>query len=572
VNLSAPVKTLATLLVVAFLLPMAPMLHAQTRLPPDGHLRLIVHNGTGDGDSYYVGQTVPVGAQTPSGFEFVKWFKTEGDGSLSAPLQADGNFIMGRDNSEIAATFAKLESWFPPGPEGNTKGLLLPKPQSGQARRLEQRLRITLNRGSSARPPYSEVLGALRVKMKWKEATNVRFFTTETGGQEITNEDVLPKDSFKPKAENVYEASIWYEGNLTQEQISQISQSGNTPKVTIQMNFVVEGNDKPISWTGALMPVDIRVYRPQEVQEAVTWNLTRKQKTIPDSEIEQKKVGIRVNKDGTDGGNENDLIEVEFASTILDGFNLVIKRTSPKLRVFASRDGTNVVLDQSEVVVPDAMKPPTSYWVECTDDMPSGDVEFYIRPKSGGQDTKLKALPFRSFSFVVCALSGEVWGNPASASSQGLYKICENLYLDGYNIHYFPESSEARALAEIRDERNNCGIQKIGVCGYSHGGGSTYRLAVAIGQINFSGYIDAIANSYTLDTLSEDRYPIGSAYHFNYYQRNWSLALPLRGDKTKPPGANIEKDFTSTTDHMSIDDNATVANDLKAALKAQITP
>lgn len=257
-NLSAPVKTLATLLVVAFLLPMAPMLHAQTRLPPDGHLRLIVHNGTGDGDSYYVGQTVPVGAQTPSGFEFVKWFKTEGDGSLSAPLQADGNFIMGRDNSEIAATFAKLESWFPPGPEGNTKGLLLPKPQSGQARRLEQRIRITLNRGSSTRPPYSEVWGALRVKMKWKEATNVRFFTAEIGGQEIANEDVLPKDSFKPKAENVYEASIWYEGNLTQEQIAQMSQSGNTPKVTIQMNFVVEGNDKPISWTGALLPVQIK--------------------------------------------------------------------------------------------------------------------------------------------------------------------------------------------------------------------------------------------------------------------------------------------------------------------------
>jgi len=262
VNLSAPVKTLATLLVVAFLLPMAPMLHAQTRLPPDGHLRLIVHNGTGDGDSYYVGQTVPVGAQTPSGFEFVKWFKTEGDGSLSAPLQADGNFIMGRDNSEIAATFAKLESWFPPGPEGNTKGLLLPKPQSGQARRLEQRLRITLNRGSSARPPYSEVWGALRVKMKWKEATNVRFFTAETGGQEIANEDVLPKDSFKPKAENVYEASIWYEGNLTQEQIAQMSQSGNTPKVTIQMNFVVEGNDKPTSWSGSLLPADIDFVHP----------------------------------------------------------------------------------------------------------------------------------------------------------------------------------------------------------------------------------------------------------------------------------------------------------------------
>jgi hypothetical protein len=254
--------------------------------------------------------------------------------------------------------------------------------------------------------------------------------------------------------------------------------------------------DEPMNKKARLASVEIKVYRPQEVQEAVTWNLTRKQKVIPASEIEQKKVGIRVNKDGNDGGNENDLIEVEFASAVLEGFDLVIKRTSPKLKVFGSKDGSNVILDNNEALVPESMKPPRSYWVECSDDMPSGEIEFYIRPKSGGQDTKLKAIPFRSFKTVVGALSGEVWDNAASASSQGIYKICEDLYLDGYNIHYYPESSESDCKTELKDQRDKCGVNKVGVFGYSHGGGSTYETTVFMGQVDYTGYIDAIRNNF----------------------------------------------------------------------------
>jgi hypothetical protein len=227
-----------------------------------------------------------------------------------------------------------------------------------------------------------------------------------------------------------------------------------TLDLTYKANLAADGVEYSIKDTVGvtLSPVIIKVYRPQEVQEAVKWKLTRKQKVIPDSEISQKKVGVRVNKDGNDGGNENDLIEVEFASTALDGFDLVIKRTSPELKVFGAKDGTNLIMDQNEAVIPEAMIPPRSYWVECTDAMPSGDIEFWLRPKSGGQDIKVKTLPFRSFQSVICALSGEVRGNPAMAASQGIYKICEDLYLDGYNIHYYPESSEKGCRDEIEDE------------------------------------------------------------------------------------------------------------------------
>jgi hypothetical protein len=285
------------------------------------------------------------------------------------------------------------------------------------------------------------------------------------------------------------------------------------------------------------------------------------------------KVGIRVNKDGNDGGNENDLIEVEFASMVIEGFDVVIKRTSSNLKVYGSKDGTNPILNQYEVVVPEAMKPPRSYWVECTDDLPGGEIEFYIRPKSGGQDTKLIALPFRSFKSVVCALSGEDWDKPASAASQGIYKICEDLYLDGYNIHYFSESSEGRCKIEAKNQRDECGTNVLGIFGYSHGGGSTYNVALFLSQVNYSGYIDAIQNNFgNVNPFAEERYPTGSSYHVNYFQRNLPLDVPLRGNKTQPPGANVELDLTDTTTHATIDGSSVVADGIKTTLKGKINP
>ena len=257
-NSPAPTKTLTLLLAAAFLLPGVCVLHGQTGRSHQGYLTLSVHSGSGDGSCYSKGQRVRIGAETPSGFEFVKWFKVKGDGELTSPLEPSGDFTMGSGDSEIAATFAKLETWFPPGPEGTTKGLLLPKPASGQATRLEHRLRVTLNRGPSPGPPYSEIWSALSVKMKWEAATHVRFFTSQSGGQEVKSNTIVPSSSFKPKGEGIYEASLWYQGNLTQKQIAQMSQSGQKPEVKIQLNIAVEGKDKPTSSTASLLPFEVK--------------------------------------------------------------------------------------------------------------------------------------------------------------------------------------------------------------------------------------------------------------------------------------------------------------------------
>jgi hypothetical protein len=172
-----------------------------------------------------VDQNVPVRATPPDGFTFVKWFQTNGDGKFTDPSATGTDFTMGTKDATVVATFVKLETWFPPGPEGTTKGLLLPS--SRQASRLEQRIRVTVNRGSSSSTPqFSEIWKALSVRIKWQAATHVRFFTSQRGGKEVKSNTIVPSTSFQPKREGIYEASLWYEGNLTHEQIAQMNPEG----------------------------------------------------------------------------------------------------------------------------------------------------------------------------------------------------------------------------------------------------------------------------------------------------------------------------------------------------------
>ena len=182
----------------------------------------------------------------------------------------------------------------------------------------------------------------------------------------------------------------------------------------------------------------------------------------------------------------------------------------------------------------------------------------------------MKSIPFRTFNSVVTALSGETAFGGGGPGTHGTYDICEDLYLNGYNVHYYDEAQESRCIAEMNDQGNLCEVNSIAVFGYSHGGGSTYRVVNSgLGGLNllYTGYIDAVNNSFTLNPSSEERRPPGSPFHFNYYQTNGFL-----NGQPSVPVADQELDLTATTDHSSIDNDATVINDLTASLRANITP
>jgi len=210
---------------------------------------------------------VRVSAWPPGGFDFIQWFQTYGGGVLDSALDSDTVFTMGQSDSTIVATSAKLESWFSPGPETNATGLLLPKPTTGVATRVEERLRVTLHRGISAEPPYSRIWNALAVRIKWQAATYERFFTAENGGVEIRTPTLLLKSVFRLQQENTYEGSLWYQGNLTQTQIAKLTLNGQKLQVTIDVNFMVAGNDRPPSWTGNLLPIDIKEVASDQIND-----------------------------------------------------------------------------------------------------------------------------------------------------------------------------------------------------------------------------------------------------------------------------------------------------------------
>lgn len=300
------------------------------------------------------------------------------------------------------------------------------------------------------------------------------------------------------------------------------------------------------------------------------WGIPREERVIPQDEIDQRGVGIRVNGDGNDGGDENDLIELELDVEIPDGMELVVKRASNNLKVYGEKDATSAILTSgSESVVNQSMLPPRSYWVEATDSVASGNITFAIRSAGGGNATDIAAIPFRTYTTVVTSLSGET-GLGGDPLTHGTYDISLDLYKKGYNIHYYDEGEADRCLAEMSDQGTKCKVTDAAIFGYSHGGGSTYRVANASPgglTIKYTGYIDAVTNRWLGTFESEERRPPGSAYHFNYYQTNGVL-----DGKPSVPAADLEKDLTATTDHFTIHKGAAVIKDLTNSLEANINP
>jgi hypothetical protein len=109
---------------------------------------LEVLNGEGSGD-FPQGAEVSIKPTVPAGFAFVRWFKQDGDGNLKKPFMAQTTYVMGKKGAQVAAVFARIESWFPPGPEDGKEGILLAKNPMGDSPRLEQKIRVIIDYGEA---------------------------------------------------------------------------------------------------------------------------------------------------------------------------------------------------------------------------------------------------------------------------------------------------------------------------------------------------------------------------------------------------------------------------------------
>lgn len=195
-------------------------------------------------------------------------------------------------------------------------------------------------------------------------------------------------------------------------------------------------------------------------------------------------------------------------------------------------------------------------------------------------------VSFHAYRSVVIVIGGEdqTPADPPNANFSTFLTAVE-LYEQGYDVHMFDEDTlngaiynEASRAVRFRN------VTQMAIIGYSHGGGATHDLSEALAndpnvgafQLLYTAYVDAVAEP---GIAEENRRPVNSLFHVNYYQtpHTWAEDRWLGGGPIDPPGANIEVNVSATAwgaalTHFDIDDNANVRNGVRNELVNHINP
>jgi hypothetical protein len=327
--------------------------------------------------------------------------------------------------------------------------------------------------------------------------------------------------------------------------------------------------------------VNLTAYRPQ----TEAYGAPFQRLAVPDAQELSPGAGIRINGDDDNNNGipdrddatvsgENDLIELTLAvspAAAPSGYEYALVRSNASLKVWFASSKGGAVLDANDEQVMTIGGGTLTVWVENPNGG-SASLELQARA-AGGPVLASDTIAFYPFTSVVIALGGE--GQSPSdppSSNHGVFNIAKSLYTLGYDVHMYDEdnvnsSGAGSVYNEVVSAVQRRGIGIVSIFGYSHGGGSTYHLALrldnnraSIGTFTmpYSAYIDAIENDSDIDLDSERRLPPATAYHVNYYQRS---DLFIRGNSV--PGADVNVNVNDTPwggslNHSGIDDHPNV--------------
>jgi hypothetical protein len=339
--------------------------------------------------------------------------------------------------------------------------------------------------------------------------------------------------------------------------------------------------------------LDVTAFRPQTEGYGAPFQ----RRAVPETEEVVPGAGIRVNGDDDDGNavpdrdesgvpGENDLIEVALSASPpipAAGFEYVLRRGGPSLRVWSDAVKTTAILDANDEMAVDLSAGPLTVWAEN----PSGGsaaLALVARRLSDAFETGIDSVQFHPFSGIVIALGGEnqVPGDPTlDPGNQGTFEIAITLYQMGYDVHMYDEdvvssSGAGAAYNEVVRAVHDRGVASVAIYGYSHGGGSTVDLAVRLDQnratigtfaIDFTAYVDGIRNNSDIDIATETQLP-PTNYHANYYEHPGCGFLQLCGGPIT--GADLNMNLGSTYTHYQIDDAPEVTSDLLNRLVAHV--
>ena len=293
---------------------------------------------------------------------------------------------------------------------------------------------------------------------------------------------------------------------------------------------------------------------------------------------------------------ENDLIEVTLhvgPAPSPSGIEYVLKRSGDMILVWENQTKGGEILgwftDEATISVPSGTK---TVWVEAVDHGHC-NLELIARASSSGMAIHSDRVHFDTFSSVVIVFHGEN-GQPHDPPNPGtgMDLIALDLYTSGYDVHAYDEpdihdipNTEDIALDEIESAFLERGVTSLGMIGYSHGGGSVYRVSDALPSplfhLDFTAYIDAISQP-LLNITAETRRPLDCAYHVNYHQSadhddaplylDGAPSVPATGSPGYPGHEDNVDEPTVTAGHVTIDDSPMVIDGVLNSLKAYISP
>jgi len=336
----------------------------------------------------------------------------------------------------------------------------------------------------------------------------------------------------------------------------------------------------------------LTAYRPQT--EGPDYGNPFPRTAVPENKEENPGAGIRRNGDDDDDGGEgtpdwgetdvageNDLIEVELKMNPAapTGMKYVLKRSNDKIKVWrnSNKSGGAILDSEDQWEVTPATETMT-VWVEWRHMFGSGaDLSLTVwdtaQNKQALDGDRIHFYPFTS---VVVAFGGND-AQPLDANA-GPFQMAIVLYEDGYDVHAYCEGivDDAARIPYHEVERavEDRGVTQVAVFGHSYGGGATYVLADQLSDdpptgnwsLTFTGYIDAVTHDWGWE--SEERLPLGTDYHVNYYQTSDEPdgEPTVVGDPPPDPLPDVINVHVTPTSwganltHTSIDNDQTVQN------------
>ncbi len=226
-------------------------------------------------------------------------------------------------------------------------------------------------------------------------------------------------------------------------------------------------------------------YRPQN--PSFNWQ----NHAVPEATEESVGAGVRMNgdddnfngrpdRDDTPVGGENDLVRVRLQASGAAQYNL--SRSNTNIRVWDSQSkGAAILVNQNQTMIP--ISGSRDVWVEYAATFHGSTLLTLDARNSSGQVLASDKVKLYSFQSVVLVLGGRTQtpSDPAG-SNMGTFQTAIDLYDQGYDVRMYNEnqvtgSRSDRPYVDAVQAIQKHGETKVGIVGYSWGGGATYYVS-----------------------------------------------------------------------------------------------